>query len=201
MLKLKKIAITGGLASGKTSVCQLLKGFGAYTVSADEIVHQLLSPHTELGNQITEIFGQDIIKDEGFDRSKIAEQAFNDSAKLQKLEKLLHPAVLQEIEHRYQTQLTTNPPPLFVAEIPLLFEIKAETKFDHVVVVTAPDPLCRERFKASSGQDDEQFLLRMRKQLPIEVKMRKANYLINNDGSFEDLKKQVKTLYQTLTAN
>lgn len=196
---MRKIAVTGGLASGKSSVCRLMKSLGAYTISADEVVHQLLSPHTELGKQIIEIFGQDIIKDEGFDRSKIAEHAFRNPTQLHKLESLLHPAVLQEIEHRYQILLTLTPPSLFVAEIPLLYEISAEKWFDDVVVVTASDSKCRERFKAVSGQDDEQFFLRMQRQLSPKEKMKKANYLITNDGSLEDLEKQVRNLYQTLT--
>ncbi|MBS3903962.1 MAG: dephospho-CoA kinase [Simkania sp.] len=201
MLTLRKIAVTGGLSSGKSSVCRLMKSFGAYTVSADEIVHQLLSPHTELGKQIVTIFGQDILKGDHFDRSEIAKRAFGNLDKLHQLEALLHPAVLKEVEHQYKTLLTSTPFPLFVAEIPLLFEIKAERWFDQVVVVVASDSLCRNRFKASSNQSDDQFFLRTQRQLPIEEKMQKADYLIKNNGSLEDLKNQVKILYQTLITN
>lgn len=199
MLKLKKIAVTGGLASGKSSVCRFLQELGAYTVSADEIVHHLLSPHTELGKQIAEIFERDIAGNVHFDRKKIAEYAFRDPIKLRKLEQLLHPAVLREIENRYQKILTHNPPPLFVVEIPLLFEISAEEWFDHVVVVIAPESVARQRF-TSQGHTDEQFLLRTTRQLPLEEKQRRADFVLYNDGSFDHLKKQVKTLFQTLIA-
>jgi len=198
MLELRKLAVTGGLASGKTSVCRILQELGAYTISADEIVHQLLSPHSELGKQIVEIFGRDIIKNASFDRKKIAEYVFADSAKLQKLEQLLHPTVLKTIQQTYQGLLTHNPPLLFVVEVPLLFEISAEDWFDAIIVVTTPESLARERFKIASGYPDEQFVQRSRRQLPVEEKVRRADYIIYNDGSMDHLKNQVKTIFQML---
>ncbi len=200
MLKLKKLAITGGLASGKTSVCRILQELGAYIISADEVVHQLLSPQSELGKQVIAIFGRDIVKNASFDRKKIAAYAFADPTKLQKLEQLLHPAVLKTIHQAYQDLLTHNPPPLFAAEIPLLFEISAEQWFDAVLVVSASESIARERFKTTSGYPDEQFLQRSNRQLPIEEKIKKADYIIYNDGSVNDLKKQVEALFQMLTS-
>jgi dephospho-CoA kinase len=198
MLKLKKIAITGGLAAGKSLVCRYLQELGAYTVSADDIVHQLLSPTSEIGKKVVEIFGKDVVKDASFDRKKIATIAFNDRAKLQRLEEILHPAVLQEIQKQYYKLLTHNPPPLFVAEIPLLYETSSESYFDDVVVVLAKEPITRERFSNLPGQNEEQYLLRTARLLPIEEKIEKANFVIYNDGSQEQLKKQVRTLFELL---
>jgi dephospho-CoA kinase len=198
VLKLRKIAITGGLAAGKSLVCRYLQELGAYTVSADDIVHQLLSPTSEIGKKVVEIFGKDVVKDASFDRKKIAAIAFNDSAKLQRLEETLHPAVLQEIQKRYHKLLTHNPPPLFVAEIPLLYETSSESYFDDVVVVIAKEPISRERFSNLSHQSEEQYLLRTARLLPIEEKIEKANFVIYNDGSQEQLKKQVRTLFELL---
>ena len=76
MLKLKKIAVTGGLAAGKTTVCQLFKELGAYVVSADEIVHQMLSPDTVVGQQVVSLLGSDIVSGLGIDRKKIAAKVF-----------------------------------------------------------------------------------------------------------------------------
>ena len=77
MLKIKKVAVTGGLAAGKTTVCQLFKELGACVVSADEIVHQLLSPGTAVGQQVVSLLGSDIISDQGLDRKKIAAKVFS----------------------------------------------------------------------------------------------------------------------------
>lgn len=198
MLKLRKIAITGGLAAGKSLVCRYLQELGAYTVSADDVVHQLLSPSSEVGKKVVEIFGKDVVKDASFDRKKIATLAFNDRAKLQRLEEILHPAVLQEIQKQYHNLLTHKPPPLFVAEIPLLYETSSESYFDDVVVVIAKEPISKERFSNLPGQNEEQYLLRTARLLPIEEKIEKANFVIYNDGSQEQLKKQVRTLFELL---
>lgn len=199
MLKLKKVAVTGGLGSGKSSVCRLLHELGAYTISADEIVHRLLSPSNEFGKRIIEIFGQDIVKDEIFDRKRIAELAFSDRTKLQKLEAILHPAVVREIQQQYQNLLTHNPPSLFVAEIPLLFETSSEGFFDDVVVVVCPEPVASHRFSHMPGQSEQQYLLRSSRLMPIEEKIERANFVIYNDGSMQKLKKQVRTLFDLLT--
>src|SRR5579872_2924272 len=102
MLKLKKIAITGGVASGKTSVCRFFKELGAFVVNADAIVHELLDPDTDLGQQIIKQFGSEILADGKLSRKMIAEKAFKDARQLEQLEKLLHPAVLRKIEELYE---------------------------------------------------------------------------------------------------
>lgn len=126
MLKLKKIAITGGVASGKTSVCRFFEELGAYVVNADGIVHELLKPNTDLGQQIIRQFGPEIIKNGQISRKTIAEKAFKDPKQLRKLEELLHPAVLRKIEELYTAACSGGSYSSFVVEIPLLFEIGAE---------------------------------------------------------------------------
>src|SRR5580700_5876146 len=98
MLKTKKIAVTGGLAAGKTTVCQIFKELGAYVVSADEIVHQLLSPGTTVGQQVIKLLGSDIISGQELDRKKIAAKVFFQRDLLHLLEEIIHPAVFDEIE-------------------------------------------------------------------------------------------------------
>ena len=97
MLKLKKIAITGGLSAGKTTVCQLFKECGAYVMSADEIVHRLLSPHTRIGQQVIALLGSDILSGAEIDRKKVSEKVFPYPDKLRALERIIHPAVFDEI--------------------------------------------------------------------------------------------------------
>ena len=102
MLKLKRIAITGGIASGKTSVCRVFQELGAFVVNADAIVHELLSPNTNLSQQIIRLLGNDILVDGKLSRRVIADKVFKDPEALHALEKLLHPAVLHKIEELYQ---------------------------------------------------------------------------------------------------
>lgn len=199
MLGLKKIAVTGGLASGKSSVCQILQVCGAYVVSADEIVHQLLSSDIEIGKQVIDQLGPEIVVENKIDRKKVAQKVFADPKKLETLEKLLHPAVFHEIERRYQKVRKEQTHPLFVAEIPLLFESKNKLPFDLVVAVVADEPLCLERIR-KSGHPPEEYRGRMKRQLTPQEKGAKADVVIFNNGTLEELKKQVTNLYKTLTS-
>jgi len=196
VLTLKKVAVTGGLASGKTSVCRFLGSFGAYVVNADEIVHQLLSPKTLVGQQIITLLGQEIISNQGLDRAKIAKIVFSHPKKLQLLEQILHPAVLDEIENQFLT-ITTKEflPTLFVAEIPLLFEIEQERYFDSVIAVVADRDTCRKRFSQATLYTDLEFDQRMQRQWQPEEKAACADYTIINNGSMEELKEKVKLIY------
>ena len=199
MLKLKKIAVTGGLAAGKTTVCQLFKELGAYVVSADEIVHQLLSPDTAVGQQVVSLLGSDIVSGQKLDRKKIAAKVFTKPDLLRKLEELIHPAVFDEIERRYQQVNKEKKYPLFLAEIPLLFESERESQFDVVISVYAEQEICLQRFKHETRKPADEFEKRMMRQLNPKQKAAKAQYTIENNGNFEQLKTKVKTLYTQLT--
>jgi dephospho-CoA kinase len=200
MLKLKKVAITGGLSCGKSSVCRILKELGAYVVSADNIVHQLLSSDANLGQQIVTLLGPSIWVNNQLDRSSIAKLVFHDQDLLQALEKLIHPAVYREITKQYQEQCNRpEPPPLFVAEVPLLFESNWNPYFDKVVALIANEELCCQRFCQSTGNRKEDYYQRMKQQMPPEDKALLSDYIIRNDGTLEDLKEATQTLFTNLS--
>ncbi len=200
MLTLKKIAITGGLSCGKSAVCHFLNELGAYVVSADEIVHQLLSVDKNLGQEIIKLLGNKIIVDQKIDRSVIAQIVFQDLKLLQKLEELLHPAVYKKISEHYHTQEKKIPlSTLFVAEIPLLFESGYQTFFDYTVVVMASEKVCIERFKKKSCLSANYYHERTSRQIPTLEKAKLADYVIVNNGNWDELKSKTLELYNTLT--
>jgi dephospho-CoA kinase len=194
MLKLKKIAITGGVASGKSTVCQLFQKLGAYVVSADTIAHELLDPHTDLGRQILSILGEGFLQNGKIDRALVAEKVFRDPKKLHELEQILHPEILKRIECEYESVSHTGRYTLFIAEIPLLFEIGAEKFYDVTIAVIADDAIAKQRVKSES-----EYNRRMSRQWSPEQKTTKANYTIKNNGSLNDLEDQVKKLNAVLT--
>ena len=194
MLKIKKIAVTGGLAAGKTTVCKIFEDLGAYVVSADEIVHQLLSPDSVLGQQIVSLLGSDIISGPQFDREKIASIVFSQPDFLLALEKLIHPAVFDEIERRYFTVNQEKKHPLFIAEIPLLYEANGEGHFDAVISVFTDPEISRKRFHQGATEFDK----RMARQIAPKQKADKAHYIIENNGNLQELKTKVKTLFYQL---
>lgn len=200
MLRLRKVAVTGGLSCGKSSVCRFFKELGAHVVSADEIVHQLLIPTKTLGRQVIALLGKDIIVEGKIDRSIIAKKVFEDQALLRSLEKLVHPVVLNEIEKEYQQIENHGNTPLFIAEIPLLFEVGSERFFDATIAVWAEPETCIQRFMATTGYDENEYFKRMANQMPADEKAKRADYVINNSGNREQLQKAVVNLFSKLTA-
>lgn len=199
MLKLRKIAVTGSLSCGKSSVCHLLKECGAYIVSADEIVHQLLSIDTNLIQKVINLLGSEIVLKGQLDRAKIAKKVFTDPRLLQELESILHPAVNKEIEKRFVDVKEDPQVALFVAEIPLLFELGQETLYDATVAVVADPEICRQRFVDSTGYSEEEYEKRVARLLPISKKIQKADFVIKNNGNQEELRQAVKGLYTKLS--
>lgn len=199
MLKLRKVAITGSLSCGKSSVCRILKELGAYVVSSDEIVHQLLLSDTNLGQKIVNLLGPEVWGNQKLDRSRIAHIVFQNRELLQALEKLMHPVVYKELDKEYQKQQhLPYPPPLFVAEIPLLFETGGEKEYDKTVVVLADPEVCLKRFQQATGAGQQEFNYRMARQISPLDKAKQADYVLLNNGTWSDLKQSTKKLYENL---
>ncbi len=199
MLVLKKIAITGGLSSGKTTVCEFFQKRGAYFVSADKIVHSLLCLQTKLGQEIIHLFGKEVVKEDQFDREEIARRAFKDKKLLTSLEGLLHPVVLDEIEKKYEQIKNQKKYTLFIAEIPLLYESESQDRFDIIIVVIADNKIAKERFQKKTHSVIEEFDMRMTHQMPTQKKQAQADFTIFNNGNMQELEKQVEILYKKLT--
>lgn len=185
---LKKIAVTGGLASGKTTVCQILHTFGAKVVCADEMVHELL--RSELREKLEAEFGKELMKQDQIDRKILAEIVFNNPEKLKKLEALIHPKLLQKIKEEYRSAQGA----CFVVEIPLLYEIGAEDFYDIVIAVVTDEEIAKRRFQGSCLDYD----LRMKRQLaPIE-KGKRADYILYNNGTLEELERNTLQLWKRI---
>ena len=190
MLKLRKIAVTGNLAAGKSTVCRLLKELGAYILNSDEIGHLLLLTPT-LKKAIVKLLGNTVFVKGEIDRKKVASIVFNNQKKLRQLEKLLHPKILKRINKVYCKIKKENKYRLFVVEMPLLFETGTEKFFYSVICVTAYKAICQKRF----GKD---FKKRNKKQLSILQKTKKSDFIIENNQDLKKLKKQVINLYKAL---
>lgn len=188
------VAITGSIGAGKSAALAAFRAQGAATVSSDEIVHHLLANDEEVRSALVERLGDGILGADGWpDRSRIAEAVFQDPEKLAFLEGLLHPLVSQEYV-RWRQALATlpRPPRVCVTEVPLLYEVGAERRFDKVVLVTAPRQLREARGRVPA--DD-----RERRLLSDREKAQKADYVYMNTGTFEDLDAWVAGVFEELT--
>jgi dephospho-CoA kinase len=187
MLKLKKIAVTGQVASGKSTVCKYFKQLDAFVVDADKLAHNLLSSKTPVGQKIIKFLGNDIIDAGEVSRKKIADKVFKDPQKLKKLEAIIHPLVFEEIENLYKIASKEEKYLFFVVEIPLLFETNQEKFYDFVIVVTTE--------KKRTKKNDE----RENRLIDINDKIKKADFVIINNSSFTMLKRQVTKIANILT--
>lgn len=197
---LKRVAITGGIASGKSTVCRVFQELGAYVVSADQITHQLLSSMSVLSQQVVLLLGTQILQGGSIDRKIVADLVFSNPEKLHALEALIHPAVFKEIEREYSqksSQEEERPHSLFVAEIPLLFETGRESDYDVTVAIIAPEKTCIERF-CRTGCGEDEYHKRMKYQLNPDLKATKADYVIENSGSIDELTNKAKEIFYSI---
>jgi len=179
------VALTGGIAAGKSEALAAFARHGAATVSADAIVHRLLAEDSEVREAIRGRWGDDAVGD----RKRIGAIVFADPAELEWLERLLHPRVRRE--QRAWLERVTEP--VAVVEIPLLYETGGESRFDAVVVITAPQSVREARRGGLAARES--------RLLPDEEKVRRADFSYVNDGSLEELDRFVADVVERLTSS
>lgn len=191
---MRLIAVTGGLASGKSTVVHLFEEMGALVISSDSIARSFLTIDHPIGKQLVELLGPSVLKGREIDRSKLAKIIFHDETQRRAVETLMHPAVLTEIRHQAEKAKHR----LVVVEVPLLFEAEWQDFFDIVVCVETPVEVARARYIAAGG-DPLEFDRREQSQLPRAKKAERADICIVNTGDPASLKSFVKRLYRSLT--
>jgi dephospho-CoA kinase len=188
------VAITGGIGAGKSTVLAAFRAHGAATVSSDEIVHHLLATDDGVKQALVERLGDHVLGEDGRpDRGRIGRVVFDDPEALAWLEGLLHPLVSREyLSWREQLARLEEPPAVCVTEVPLLYEVGGESRFDKVIVVTAPRQLREARRRVPRDNRDDRLL-------PDREKVKRADYHFVNTGTFEDLDRWVAGLMEELT--
>ena len=185
------IVITGGIGTGKSTVCSLLRLYGFMIIDADVITHTLLIKHAK---ELEEMFGTTLISDEGFDRKALGKIVFNDEEKRKELEEFLHPKI-KEIIKKEATLCEEQGVP-YILDIPLYFESGNYEDIEEVVVVYAPREKQWERVLRRGYEADETKREILKNildiQMDIEEKRKKAKYVIDNSGSLKDLQKEVE---------
>ena len=200
MLIFRKIAVTGSLGTGKSTVCKAMQDLGAYIVNTDELCHQLLLSDKNCIQQVESLFGQEIKVNGQIDRKKIADSVFSHRHLLKALENILHPLVLKQLESLYKEIHQLGNKKFFVVEVPLLFEVGWEFFFDTVITVDAEQSICQKRCLAK-GLSFEEYFLRKQRQISSEEKIKRADFVIINNGTLQDLKNQVKKIIETIETN
>jgi dephospho-CoA kinase len=189
------VAVTGGIGAGKSEALRAFARHGAAVISSDEIVHDLLRSDEDVRAAVRERFGDGVFGPEGqVDRGRIADIVFADPEQLDWLERLLHPRVVAAyLRWRDDLASRPGPPAVCVTEVPLLYEVGGDTRFDAVVVISAA-PDVRVSRQVRPMQDRERRLI------PDEEKLSRADFAYVNDGSLEELDQFVSGVVETLSA-
>jgi dephospho-CoA kinase len=190
------VAITGGIGAGKSEALHAFARHGAATISSDDIVHQLLREDGDVRKALLERFGMEILDDaDNIDRAAISKIVFDDREALAWLEALLHPLVVTRyLEWREALAELPEPPAVSATEVPLLYEVGGEQRFDAVVVITAPADVRRARVRVPGAEQREDRLI------GDDEKAARADFAYVNDGTRQQLDDFVAATMRTLTA-
>lgn len=186
------IGLTGGIATGKSTVSAMLAELGASIVDADQVAREVVLPGEPALGQVAEVFGQAVLQEDGtLNRKKLGEIVFADENKRKQLEAILHPAIRRVMAERIDKLEREQPERLVVADIPLLYEAGLDSRYPDVLLVYVPETVQIKRLMARDGLSEGEAGLRLAAQMPIEAKQQKATWVIDNSGTRENTRRQV----------
>lgn len=189
-----KIGLTGGFGCGKSTVAMIMKDHGYHSIDSDTLVKGLLKNDPPIIDAIKDYFGKTVFDETGaIDRKRLAHEVFQNPEKLNQLENILHPKVIQSI----QTAFNRHPERNWVVEIPLLFEKKLEKLFDYSICIVSQVELQHSRLK-ERGFSDQQIQSRIAQQMPLNEKINCADFVITNNDSVSLLRGKVTFLVEKL---
>lgn len=195
------IGLTGSIASGKSTVSEMLKNSGYPIIDADLVARQVVEPGSDTLEQIEQAFGRDVIREDGtMDRPKVGEIIFNDPAKRKVLNDIIHPAIRQKMlrqRHEYMTEGYKT----IIMDIPLLFESRLQHLVDKILVVSVTEENQFRRLVERNGFTEKEARARISSQLPMSVKEDGADAVIYNNGTLDETKWQLNRILDNWKAS
>ena len=193
------VGLTGGVASGKTAVSEVLKEEGADIIDADQIARELVQPHGPAWDELVRTFGEEILQGDGsIDRKKLADRVFVDPKQRKLLNQILHPLITEEMDRRTREIGQKNPEAIVVIDAPLLIEVGYHRRADKVMVVVSTQAEQIERLKVRDGINSEEALRILSSQMPVEEKVKLADFVIRNEGSLAEVRERAKEVFREL---
>lgn len=193
------VGLTGGIATGKSTVSTILENAGAVIIDADRIAHEVVKKGRPAHRAIVENFGKNVLLPDGeINRSVLGDIIFKDPHKKHLLNRIVHPHVRKEQNRQLKHIEKTNSNTIVVLDIPLLIESKMDKDLFEVVVVYAPEHIQIARLMQRDGISQSDALARVRSQMPIEEKKDKATFVIDNSGTRENTRNQTLKIFQRL---
>jgi len=193
------VGLTGNIASGKTNARRVFAELGAHAIDADEIAHDLLSPMGEVYRQVVRNFGEGIVDEDGtINRRRLGSVVFGDCEKRKLLNSLVHPGVRAEVRRRIADLESTHSAGIIIIDAALMVETGSYRNYDKLVVVYCDPALQLDRLLRRGGLTLQEAKSRIDSQMPVEEKLKAADYRIDTSGTFSQTRGQIEAVYRDL---
>ena len=197
---MKLIGLTGGIASGKSTVSAILRRLGAQVIDADALAREVVEPHQPAWNEIVQTFGNEVLHaDQRLDRKKLRKIVFDNPKARRQLEAITHPKIRQLAQRKIKDCAATGAP-LVVYEAPLLFETKIHLWLRPVILVACDTTAQRQRLRQRDNLTEAEIEQHLRAQMSLGKKRDMADYVIENTGTLEELEDKVTALVERIVA-
>ncbi len=187
------IGITGGIGSGKSTVCGIFSALGRICISADLVAREVTEADQGVRQKIRRAFGDKVFQNNGLlNRKMLADIVFTSKDKLKILDNIVHPAVFEEIDRRIEQLAEKKPEHFIFVEAALIFESGMNARLDYVLLVHADEKVRVRRVMERDNCSEQEVVIRMKSQMPDQVKLKEADFVIMNNDSFDQLRESVK---------
>jgi dephospho-CoA kinase len=194
-----KVGLTGGIATGKTTVGQMFVELGCHLIDSDQIAHELFEPGQDVYSAVIKAFGPSIVASDGtIDRKILGDIVFKDSTARAKLNILVHPAIIRRQQEFLDSVARTDPNGIGLVSAALMVEIGTYKNYDKLIVVSCPSDMQRGRLKARAALTDDQIDGRLAAQMPPEEKVKYADYVVDTSGDLAETRRQVREINSKL---
>lgn len=195
------VGLTGGIASGKSVVSEILRKLGAQVIDADEISREVMVPHTKCWKEVVTSYGSEILREDlTIDREKLANSVFNNTEQLDKLNRIVHPEIMKRIDERLREIRLKYPQAIVIVDAALLVETGAYKSYDKLIVVYVSEETQLKRLINRDGMSREEAKNRVILQLPLSEKVKVADYIIENEGSLVRTRENAEKVFKELSS-
>ncbi len=197
---MRRVGLTGGIASGKSTVSRILGDLGVPVIDADVIAREVVAPGSAALGRIVDAFGEEVLSDDkSLNRARLGEIVFSDASKKKILEGILHPEIIAEQDRRLKNIESEGNTPIAVVDAAVMIESGSWKRFDLIVVVDCDESQQISRLCRRNGMREEEAMRRIEAQMPLSEKVKYADHVIDNRGSMDDTRKQVEELIKSLS--